>query len=238
MATMARLGAGAIGLLIAGCVQDAPVADCGPAAEIELVDARLAEMLAEALAAEAVVENLRAAQYPSIPSSTTDMEMRISALQAELIQARADLEVREAYLRAAQQYDFGAGSPPAIRDLAIRRAETARRLAEFEPDLPPQPETIALRAQIADLDAEIEHEIARIVTSLRNDVEVARERVEAITAELVTRQAALAAIDAELIRMRELERDAFAKRKLYDAYAVRADTLRPRASAQGSPSCE
>src|SRR5262249_43126676 len=67
----------------------------------------------------------------------------------------------------------------------------------------------------------IDAEIGRVVASLRNEVDIARQRVDSIQGSLGVSQSNLAANNVGAVKLHELERDADASRTLYEAFLNR-----------------
>src|SRR5262249_12130649 len=72
-----------------------------------------------------------------------------------------------------------------------------------------------------DVERRINQEVMRVVASMRNDVESARQRVGSIESSMGTQQSDLAANNIGAVKLHELERDADASRTLYEAFLNR-----------------
>ena len=162
---------------------------------------------------------------------STLAEQQISDLNGQLAIQRAELAEAEARLGTVQtQLDRGVAadtipevlSSEAIRQLRNRQTEIAGRQAELGGRYGPRhPEILTVQREAADIEAQIEREISRIVSSLENEVNVARQRVRSLEGSLSVSRDELAENNTSLVRLRELEREAESSRALFESFLNR-----------------
>jgi capsular exopolysaccharide synthesis family protein len=83
------------------------------------------------------------------------------------------------------------------------------------------PDLLKAKRQLADMDAQIQAEIRRIVSNLEAQVTVARERTASMAASAARAKGNLAANNQASVRLNELERNAEAARALYNSFLNR-----------------
>ncbi|MDI3307639.1 MAG: polysaccharide biosynthesis tyrosine autokinase [Acetobacteraceae bacterium] len=157
----------------------------------------------------------------------------LSSEQSQLSNARLELARLETALATINKAGGSGGTAaasqealasPLIQRLREREADAIQRLTGFERRLGSRhPDTVAAREELRDLRQQISAETAKIATSLRRDVEIARERVAELTrtvaaAEEKVRHAAKAEVTLDAA-----VREADAKRQVYQAFLARAD---------------
>ncbi len=158
-------------------------------------------------------------------------EQSLSELNAQLIQARADIAERSARLEQARQLAVGGGrldtvaetlGSETIRTLREQQAEVIRERADLSSRYGSRhPEIVKINNELRDLNAQIEGEIRRIIQSLRNEVTVAEERARTMEAQLDEAKAESAQIKTAMVQLRQLEREAQASRTLYESFLDR-----------------
>ncbi|GGD13007.1 GumC family protein [Aquisalinus flavus] len=180
----------------------------------------------EVRAAEAKVEAYREANglFESEGASLT--EQQISDLNAQLIAQRADLAEARARLNAVRnEIDNGRSADTitevlgsqVISQLRAEMASLSRRKSELATRYGPEwPEMQKIEREESDLQNQIEQEITRIVSSIQNEVEIARQRVLALEESLSGMRGELATNNKALVELRELEREAEATREFYE----------------------
>jgi capsular exopolysaccharide synthesis family protein len=111
---------------------------------------------------------------------------------------------------------------PALNTLRQRRAEVAadyaRLLTQFDPEYP---QAQALRSQLADLDASIAREEARVRTASSSAYQEALDRENGLKAKVEQLKARLLGQQADKIQYNIYKRDADTNRQLYDALLQR-----------------
>lgn len=192
---------------------------------------RLNSLRAEVGQTEAAVEQYRANNNLLSASGATLTEQEISTYNQQLATVRATQAEEEARLSTARSQlargssgdDVGeALGSTVVQSLRAQRVQVSARLAEAEQRYGPRhPELLQSQRQIADLDAQIQQEIQRIISNLEARVAVARQRTASMTGSLGQARGTLATNNAANVRLNELQRNAEAVRTLYESYLNR-----------------
>ncbi len=192
---------------------------------------RIAELRQKTAEAEAAVEKARAEYGLLEGNGVTLTSQELAELNTQLVMARTERAEAEARLGQVQRQARGRGGAeatlevlqsPLIQRLREQEAEVQRRVAELSSELGPKhPRMIQLRAEAEDLRARIEREVAKIVTGLRNRVNVARAREQALAQSLEELKARKQLDNQGEIQLRQLEREAAANRTLLDTLLTR-----------------
>ena len=206
--------------------------------------ARLGELREDVQQKEGAAERYRAQTGLLSTQGSLLSEQQTTQMQGELMQARADLAEKEArYQQLRQTMDSG-GSADAIAgvlnsnvitQLRAQEADVARRQADLESRYGDQhPAVVNVRAERADIRGQINAEIARISSSLRSEVEVARARVATLQGGMSTMRGELVGNNEQLVTLRELEREATAARDVYEAFLQRYNEISDQGSLQST----
>ncbi|HXL67145.1 MAG TPA: exopolysaccharide transport family protein [Xanthobacteraceae bacterium] len=206
------------------------------ASEIDRMRGKVAE-------AEARVEEFRARSNLFIgPNNNTLNAQGLGELNSQLGLARsqkADLEskartIRE-LLRSGRVVDAtDVTSSELIRRLNEQRVTLRGQLAEQSSTLGPlHPRIKELKAQIADIEAQIRLEAEKLARSFENDVRIAGARIETLTVTLD--QLKRLSSTGEDVQLRALEREAKAQRDLLESYLARYRDVSARESPDAVP---
>lgn len=192
---------------------------------------RIAELRQKTADAEAAVEKARAELGLLEGNGVTLTSQELVELNTQLVLARTERAEAEARLAQVQQRAGDRGGAettlevlqsPLIQRLREQEAEVQRRVAELSSELGPKhPRMIQLQAEAADLRERIDREVRKIITGLRNEVNVARARERAIARSLDELKSRKQADNQGAIRLRQLEREAAANRELLDTLLAR-----------------
>lgn len=205
---------------------------------------RLVELRQDVQIKEAETERFRAASGLLSTQGVLFTEQQTSEIQGSMLQARADLASREAQYRQLQQVLQSGGNGDTIAgvlnsdvvaSLRSREADIARRQADAESrygELHPTVQNV--RAERQDIQDQISSEVARIAASLRNEVEIARARVDTLQGSLGTVRGQLAGNSESLVRLRELEREAAAARTVYESFLQRFHEISDQGNMRSS----
>lgn len=187
--------------------------------------ARLNDLRAEVIQSEAAVEQYRNVNNLLSASGATLTEQEISTYNTQLATVRAQQAEDEARLATARAQlargstgdDVGEALGSAVvQQLRARRAEMSGRVADLSSRYGPRhPDMQRADRELADIDAQIQAEIGRIVSNLEARVQVARQRTASMQASLSGARGALAANNNAGVRLNELQRNAEASRTLY-----------------------
>jgi exopolysaccharide transport family protein len=195
------------------------------------LNTRLTELRGEVQQAEAAVEQYRTANNLLSSSGATLTEQEISTYNQQLATVRATQAEAEARLRTARS-QLAAGSngedvgealgSQVVQQLRSRRAEVSGRVADLSSRYGPRhPDMMRAERELADIDAQIQAEIRRIISNLEAQVQVARERTASMAGSLGSARGTLAANNAAGVRLNELSRNAEAVRTLYQSFLNR-----------------
>lgn len=153
-----------------------------------------------------------------------------SALAGQLVQARAERAAAQARLTQIEKL-LRSGTPsaagdvldsPLVRSLREQQAAVRQQIAEIgEHYGPMHPRMVNAQAQLADADQAIAGEVAKVVSTLRNDLAVARAREGTIEASLDSLKARVGTRSASEVQLQALEREADTSRKLLETFLAR-----------------
>lgn len=164
-----------------------------------------------------------------------DASLQLNNEETQLAKLRQDLAKAEAALATAERLGGRTGSAAAIQEsqssfvvqqLRVREAEITQRLASNRTLGPEHPQRMADERALADVRREIAAEVAKVVVSLRRDVELGRSRVaamERMVADAQDRGRLNAAANVKLDQLKD-ERDARAR--VYHAFLTRTEQTR------------
>ncbi|MGQ0532247.1 MAG: polysaccharide biosynthesis tyrosine autokinase [Caulobacteraceae bacterium] len=194
---------------------------------------------------EAAVEHYRAESGLISTQGALLIEQQLTDVQTSLMQARADLAERQARYGQLQELITQGGSPDTIAtvlnsvvitQLRSQEATVARRQADFENRYgEAHPALANVRAEREDIRSQINAEIRRIQAGMRNDVDIASARVAALQSNLDALRTQLTGGGAQMVRLRELEREAGAARTVYEAFMQRAHEIDDQGTMRNAP---
>ncbi len=114
-------------------------------------------------------------------------------------------------------------SSGAMAQLRVQYSTLAQEAAKAAVRLGPRhPERLALDAQLADARRGIGQELGRIVSSIQVELKRAVQLEQELAARLAQLKSRQANVSDKLIELREIERDAAAKRTVYESFLLRA----------------
>lgn len=154
----------------------------------------------------------------------TDLSARQSEALSRVNEANSRLQVLEESLRTrgyvgATVSDAGS----AMGALRTRLADAKQRLADLQNVLGPRhPRVTAAIQEVTQAETAIREESGRLVASARDDQRIAVDALNKINTELQSATAASFSTNQDLIRLRELEREAQSIRLVYESFLVRA----------------
>ena len=197
----------------------------------EWLGGRLAQLKGDVERAEAQVEQYKIANNLLSSQGATLTEQQINTLDQQLASSRAEAAEREARLSTAQSQlargstgdDVGeALGSQVVQQLRGQRAEVSRRVAELEARYSDKhPQLIEKRKELNEIDNQIRQEIARVISNLDAQAQVARQRVASIQGSVSSAKGALEGNNRAGVRLRELERNAEAVRAVYETFLGR-----------------
>ena len=197
----------------------------------EWLAGQLTGLRAKVREAEQEAASYRAEKGLANARGTTLNEQRLAEINAQLIEARADLAGNRARLRRIRTLLNSGGDAasaaevvqsPTIAGLRAQQAEIIRRRAELSSRYGRKhPEIQKVESELNDLEAQIRAEVGRIVSSLENEVSISAERVTSLERSLESLETASSEDDQDFVELRQLEREAEAARVQYEAFLAR-----------------
>jgi succinoglycan biosynthesis transport protein ExoP len=195
------------------------------AGEIDKLRAKVAD-------AEAAVERYRGKNglFVAGPNSQTisnqqlgDYNTQIAAARAQRADAEAKAKLIRGALRSGTPIEFSdITNSELLRRLSEQRVTLRAQLAEQSSTLLPQhPRIKELKAQIADLEAQIRSEGERLARSLENDAKLSDARMGTLDTGLDQLKQQANASNEQDVQLRALERDAKSQRDLLESYLAK-----------------
>ncbi|MGV6800880.1 MAG: GumC family protein [bacterium] len=187
---------------------------------------RLATLQEEVRAADAKVEAFREANGIFVSDGSTLTEQRISDIQAQLIVARTELAESEAkYSSVNSQLENGDSvdsiaevlQSPVISELRAKQADLSRRRSELSTRYGPKhPKMAEIDTEEANLFAQIDLEVRRIVSNLASEASISRKKVATLETSLAVARQELSSNSKAMVELGVLEREADAARTIYE----------------------
>lgn len=206
---------------------------------------RMAELRREVQAADQKVQEYRSNFSLVETRAGTVSAQQLNELNTQLSLARAARAEAEARYNRAQEEAKNKGSAASASDvlassliarLRERETEAMQRESEIATRLgPTHPQRAAIRKELADLRAQLDREIAKVLSSLGSQADVSRAREAALERQLQQLQGRAGKVAETEVELRQLEKEAEAKRGVYQAFMVGAQqTSRPPANQASS----
>ncbi len=158
-------------------------------------------------------------------------EKQLSRLMEQTVNARNATAAAKAKFESAQRLARAPGGTATIADVlesnTIRTMKEALALAQkHEAELstrygPRHPEMLKVRAEVAQGQNQLAAEVARLVTNLKNEYEVADRQEMQLNQALTTLKEQEANSKEASVRLMELQRDASTSKDLYEALLTR-----------------
>jgi polysaccharide biosynthesis transport protein len=194
---------------------------------------------------EEAVETYRAANGLISSQGTLLSEQQTTELLGSVMQARADLAEKEArYAQLLELMNTGGNADTiasvlnsaVISQLRQQEAEVARRQADMESRYADtHPALVNVRAEREDIRAQITAEVGRIASGMRNDVDIARTRLSTLQGSMDSMRGQLEGNNEQMVRLRELEREATASRNVYEAFLQRYHEIADQGTMRAAP---
>jgi uncharacterized protein involved in exopolysaccharide biosynthesis/Mrp family chromosome partitioning ATPase len=193
---------------------------------ITWLDKQLPIIQQDVLKAEQRIAGFRS-QHPLLEAKSGSLtEAELYGVNRALVEARGVLGEKRAKLEIIRMLQSTGGNLDTLADViesplisALRRqeAELAAKNAELATRLDTRhPARQAMREETAKLATQIEDQIGRIVRSLENDIAVAAAEVQRLGGEMRDAKVQNARDNEAGVQLLELEREAAAKRHLYE----------------------
>ena len=193
---------------------------------------RLAELRSGVEQAERKVESFRASHDLVDAQGKLISDDRIVRLNDQLSAANArvaELSARAATAKSVNIDSVLNGSlPEQVNSQLMAQLRSQYSALKQQSDRlsarlgPRHPERQAIEAQLAGARAQIQAELNRIVASIKIDLKRAQDLQKNLADQLADMKKKHATINSDLVTLRELERDAKAKRDVYESYLLRA----------------
>jgi capsular exopolysaccharide synthesis family protein len=204
------------------------------------LDERLTALAEEVRRAEEAVERFRAENdLVGVEKGAILNDQELTNLNAQLIQARAELAQRQAKLALVRGLrGRGQGldavsevvSSPVIINLRAQEIQVLRQEAELRSLYGERhPRMQELRAEKANIQGKIAVEIGRIATVLQNDVDEVAARVASLEAAIGGLRDRSTENRTAEVRLRELQRQADSARSVYETVLARTREIREQA---------
>lgn len=197
-----------------------------------LVQDRAGSLRRQAVSDDAALQTYMVHNNLMSAEGATMAEQEVSELNRQIAQAQAELAEQRGRLAAATGQiargsggaDIGAAlASDTVRQLRQQEAETSARLAQLDAHYGDRhPEVVQTRDELSDIRSQLGSELARIVSGLRGDVQIAESRLASLQASRNRAKGALAQNGSAQVGRFELERRAEASRAIYNAYLTRA----------------
>lgn len=206
---------------------------------------RIKELRERARQAETAVTAFRNEnRLVDLAQRETLLERQISELnqQLSLAQARtAETRARYEQVRQSAQRPGGGGTvteslqSPVIANLRVQYSQLAASEADLRLTYGTRhPALSSVRAQLRDVERQIETEIRRTSTGLRNEFETAQARQATLERNLTGLREQVAVSNTSRDRLRELEREAQASRSVLEQFLLRFRETNEQQSMQGA----
>lgn len=207
---------------------------------------RVETLREDLLEVEREIERFRAANDLLESRDGTLETQQLVSLNNQLIEVRAERRAGEARLARIREIRASGGNEAVVGEIASsplainlrqQAADLQRAQAQLAQELGPQhPRMLQVRAEQQEVDRKLDDEVARIIRGLAEAVALAAARERAIEAGLGEAKGDSATAQQSAVQLRELERDAAARRSLYETMLSRLqeiqeqrDLLRPDA---------
>ncbi|MEO0881134.1 MAG: polysaccharide biosynthesis tyrosine autokinase [Pseudomonadota bacterium] len=192
---------------------------------LEFLTERLDGLRQQVTEAEAQVADYKRRNDIQTAEGTTLTEQEITRVTGDLIAAEANLAERQARLTNVRNTLASGGNLDGVAEVLnsevitdLRRQQTAveGERAELRARYGPRhPEIIRINNEVADVDAKIEAEVNRIVSSLEGEVSVARQRIASLRSNRSQLNSRLNRNNQAQVGLAELERNAESARLIY-----------------------
>lgn len=197
----------------------------------EWLDSRVSELREEVSNAESKVEARRAQLGALAAGGTTLLEQAVRDLNAQLSVAQGDYSTERAkldnlntQLREGKSIDAipEALTSASILELRKQAADIARKKADLQAKyFDTHPDVVRVKSEEADVKRQIAAELQRLVSSLEQNVTIAKVRVDTLQRRLDSAKTELAQNNRGSVELNDLERDAEASRQLYKEFLDR-----------------
>jgi capsular exopolysaccharide synthesis family protein len=197
---------------------------------------------ADAEAAQAKVQEYKAAHNLMSVEGGTMAEQEVSTLNEQIAKAKADTAEHEARLATAlAQVKQGGGGQDVgaalgsntISDLRKREADLSTRLAQLKTDFKEgYPDVQRTQNELTDVRAQIQAEINRVISNLKAESAAAQQREHSLLASRSNSQGRLTANTEAQVGLFGLQQRADAAKQIYEGYLNRAKEVAAESGLQ------
>ncbi len=154
----------------------------------------------------------------------TDLANRQSQAAARVNEARARLQVMQEAMKARGSVGSAVSDgDSSLGALRIRLADARQRLAELQQSLGPRhPRIVATQEEVTQAERAIRTEGERLVAAARDDYDTAAGALDKVNADLKQATEASFSTNQDMIRLRQLEREAQSVKVVYESFLLRA----------------
>lgn len=196
-----------------------------------MLGSRIEELQRQAVADAAAVQQYRIENDLLSTSGATLTEQEISTYNQQVAEARVEAAADAARLNTARQ-QLAAGSTGedvgealnsgVIQSLRAQRVAVSARVADMQGRYGGKhPEILKAQRELADIDAQIQGEVTRVISNLEAKSEVSRQRLASIAGSLSVARGTLTQNNRSMVGLSELEQKAAASQALYESYLNR-----------------
>jgi len=196
----------------------------------------------DAEAAQAKVQQYKAANNLMSVEGGTMAEQEVSTLNEQIAKAKADTADHEARLQTALEQvrhggggqDVGAALGSAtISDMRKRESDLSTRLAQLKTDFKPEyPDVQRTQNELTDVRFQIQQEINRVISNLKAEAAAAQQREHSLLASRSTSQGRLTANTQAQVGLFGLQQRADAAKTIYEGYLNRAKEVAAESGLQ------
>jgi capsular exopolysaccharide synthesis family protein len=197
---------------------------------------------ADAEAAQAKVQQYKAAHNLMSVEGATMAEQEVSTLNEQIAKAKADTAERQARLQTAlDQVKRGGGGQDVgaalgsqtIADLRKRESELSTRLAQLKTDFKEgYPDVQRTQNELNDVRFQIQQEINRVISNLKAEAAAAEQREHSLLASRSASQGNLMANTEAQVGLFGLQQRADAAKQIYEGYLNRAKQVAAESGLQ------
>jgi len=197
--------------------------------------ARLGELQAAVRDAEDRAQAFKTANNLVGTRTQLVSEQQLGQIGDQLGAARAKAAEQQARLNQIEAALKGGGSlntlPEVLQSVTVAQlraqlAQSERVVADISGTLGPRhPSMIAAQAQLKASREQLDAEIRRIATSLRNEHKATTANVAALSRSMNEDKSEAVSVGDAMVRLRELERQIEARRSVYETFLIRARQL-------------
>ena len=197
---------------------------------------------ADAEAAEAKVQEYKTAHNLMSVEGATMAEQEVSTLNEQIAKAKADTAEHQARLQTAlEQVRSGGGGQDVgaalgsttVQELRKREADLSTRLAQLKTDFKADyPDVQRTQNELADVQAQIQKEINRVISNLRAEASAAAQREHSLLGSRGSAQGGLASNNRAQVGLFGLQQRADAAKQIYEGYLNRAKQVAAESGLQ------